>query len=230
MAVLTAKRRAAEKALDWVREGMTIGLGTGSTAAQFIELLGEKARNGLRVRGVPSSKASAEQANRVGVPLVDFQLVTELDLMVDGADEIDPRGSALKGGGGALLREKIVAYATKGPRVAVVDETKWVRRLGAHPLPVEVVPFALPLVRRSIEKNWSVEAAPREAAGTMLLTDNGNAILDCRFGPREDWLRIAGALDGIPGIVCHGIFWETFDIILIGDERDVRVERARREK
>jgi ribose 5-phosphate isomerase A len=230
MPVLTAKRRAAEKALDWVRDGMTIGLGTGTTAARFIELLGDRVRTGLRVRGVPTSTASAALANRVGVPLVDFETATELDLTVDGADEIDARGSALKGGGGALLREKIVAHATRGPRVAVVDETKWVTRLGAHPLPVEVVPFALPLVRRTIEKTWSVEAVPREAAGSTLLTDNGNAILECRFGPREDWLQIAGTLDGIPGIVCHGIFWETFDIILIGDERDVRVERARRER
>ncbi len=225
-----AKRRAAEKALEWVRDGMTIGLGTGSTAAQFIELLGERVRSGVRVFGVPTSTATAELAERAGVPLVDFRSAIDLDLTVDGADEIDARGSAIKGGGGALLREKIVAHATRGPRVAVVDESKWVARLGAYPLPVEVVPFALSLIRRRIEQTWGVSAVAREAAGSTLLTDNGNAILDCRFGPREDWLQIAGVLDGMPGVVCHGVFWETFHVILVGDERSVRVERARRER
>lgn len=229
MSVEAAKRLAAARALDWVEPGMTIGLGTGSTAALFVECLAERVRAGLDVRGVPTSSATEKLARAQGVPLVELAEAGALDLTVDGADEIDARGSAIKGGGGALLREKVVAAATRGPRIAVVDASKWVSRLGKFPLPVEVVPFACGVVQRRIEAAWQVETAVRGGIETPFRTDNGNAILDCRFGVRQDWPTIAAELDGTPGVVCHGIFWEMFDVILVGDEQDVRVERARRE-
>jgi ribose 5-phosphate isomerase A len=224
-----AKRLAATKALEWVQPGMTIGLGTGSTAACFVEALAERVRGGLTIRGVPTSTATENLARSRGVPLVALAETNGIDLTVDGADEVDSSGSAIKGGGGALLREKVVAAATRGSRIAVVDASKWVSRLGNFPLPVEVVPFAAVVVQRRIEAAWKVETVVRGGTETPFRTDNGNAILDCRFGERQDWPAIAAELDGTPGVVCHGIFWKMFDVILVGDEQDVRVERARRE-
>jgi len=229
VSVEAAKRLAAAKALEWVRPGMTIGLGTGSTAAHFVECLAERIRAGLDVRGVATSGATEALAHSQGVPLVELSEAGALDLTVDGADEIDGSGSAIKGGGGALLREKVIAAATRGLRIAVVDASKWVSRLGAFPLPVEVVPFARAWVQRRIEAAWQVETVVRGGTETPFRTDNGNAILDCRFGVRQGWPTIAAELDGTPGVVCHGIFWRMFDVILVGDELDVRVERARRE-
>jgi ribose 5-phosphate isomerase A len=221
---LEAKRHAAETALSWIQDGMVVGLGSGSTASIFVELLGERVRQGLAVRGVPTSQATSELALKVGVPIVDFKEVEWCDLSVDGADEIDPRGTAIKGGGAALCREKIVATATRGPRVAVVDESKLVDRLGASPLPVEVIPFARPLVERRVRE---LGATPRlRCRGSEpLMTDNANQLLDCAFGPRDDWREIARRLDGMPGVVCHGVFLDVFDVILIGRHDGAEVRR-----
>lgn len=210
-----AKRQAAEAALSWVEAGMVVGLGSGSTASIFVELLGERVREGLEVRGVPTSRATAELALKVGIQIVDFQDVEHCHLAVDGADEIDRRGSAIKGGGAALCREKIVATATCGPRIAVVDGSKLVERLGSFPLPIEVIPFARPLIERRIRK---MGATPvwRCRSGEPVMTDNGNQLVDCAFGPRADWEEIARRLDAVPGLVCHGLFQEVFDVILIG--------------
>jgi ribose 5-phosphate isomerase A len=146
------------------------------------------------------------------------------DLTVDGADQIDRRGTAIKGGGAALCREKIVATATRGPRVAVVDETKLVERLGAFPVPVEVIPFARPLIERRVRE---LGATPdwRHDGSEPVVTDNGHHLLDCSFGQRDDWLEISRRLDVMPGVVCHGIFLDIFDVILIGRSDGAEVMR-----
>jgi len=222
-----AKRRAAIAAAEFVRDGMTVGLGTGSTAELMVEELGRRVREGLAIRGVPTSQRTAELAQRLRIPLVELEAAPVLDVTIDGADEITADGSAIKGGGGALCREKVVAAATAGTRIAVVDPAKLVERLGAFPLPVEVVPFArAPLAR------WIGELGGRAAArlseGKLVVTDNGNHILDCRFGPREDWPEIARRLDALPGLVCHGLFWQCFDVIVVGREGGAEVQRIAR--
>jgi ribose 5-phosphate isomerase A len=223
-----AKRQAAEAALGWVENGMVIGLGSGTTATIFVELLGERTRQGLQIRGVPTSSATSELALKVGIQIVDFQEVERCDLAVDGADEVDRRGSAIKGGGAALLREKIVATATRGLRICVADESKLVEQLGAFPLPVEVIPFARPLIERRIR---AMGATPswRRRDGEAVVTDNGNHLLDCAFGPRDGWQEITGKLDAMPGVVCHGVFPEVFDVILIGRSDGAEVLRTSRE-
>jgi ribose 5-phosphate isomerase A len=222
-----AKRRAAIAAAEFVRDGMTVGLGTGSTAELLVEELGRRVRAGLTIRGVPTSQRTAELARELRIPLVELDVASTLDVTIDGADEITADGSAIKGGGGALCREKVVAAATAGTRIAVVDPAKLVEQLGAFPLPVEVVPFArAPLVR------WIGELGGRAAArlteGKPVVTDNGNHILDCRFGPRSDWPEIARRLDALPGLVCHGLFWQCFDVIVIGREDGAEVIRVAR--
>ena len=222
-----AKRRAAIAAAEFVREGMTVGLGTGSTAELMVEELGRRVREGLKIRGVPTSQRTAELARELRIPLVELDAAPALDLAIDGADEIDADGSAIKGGGGALCREKVVAAATAGPRIAVVDPAKLVERLGAFPLPVEVVPFARAAVARWIGELGG-PAAPRLTEGKLVVTDNGNHVLDCRFGPRCDWPQIARRLDALPGLVCHGLFWRCFDVIVIGREDGAEVRRVER--
>jgi ribose 5-phosphate isomerase A len=177
---------------------------------------------------VPTSRRTAELARELGIPLVELDAVSALDLTVDGADEITADGSAVKGGGGALCREKVVAAATAGPRVAVVDGSKLVERLGAFPLPVEVVPFAAPTVARWIGELGAPSALRSVEGGAPYITDNGNHILDCRFGPRVDWPGLVRRLDALPGLVCHGLFRECFDVIVIGREDGAEVRRVPR--
>lgn len=217
-----AKRNAAVEAVRMIEDGMTVGLGTGSTAAFVIELLGERVAQGLGIRGVPTSEATAALARAAGIPLVGLDQVEEVDLTIDGADEITRDGSAIKGGGGALLREKVVAAVTRRLRIAVVDESKIVKHLGAFPLPVEVIPFARPAVRRAIQRlggdpDW------RRKDGAPILTDNGNHLIDVRFDTRsdDDWAEIARGLEAMPGVVAHGLFLECFDLILVGEEGGV---------
>jgi ribose 5-phosphate isomerase A len=220
-----SKKHAALAAVQLVRDGMTVGLGTGSTAALVLEELAARIRGGLRVRGVPTSEATAAQARSLGIPLATFDEVESLDLAIDGADEIDAAGSAIKGGGGALLREKVVAAATAGPRVAVVDESKVVARLGAFPLPLEVVPFATSAVARWIT-SLGATVTLRQANGAPVLSDNGFQLLDCRFGPRDDWHLLAPRLAAMPGVAEHGLFLDCFDWIVIGSADGAEVRRA----
>ncbi len=205
------KRQAAARALDEVRDGMQLGLGTGSTAKHFVELLGERVRAGLRVIGVPTSEATRADAERCGVPLTTLDEVDRLDLTVDGADEIDPALNLIKGGGGALLREKIVAAASDR-MIVIADDTKWVPVLGRFPLPVEVIPFGLGATRRAMEKAFaecgvSGQMAVRKAKnGHVFVTDGGHWIVDAHLGRIEDPARLAKALSAIPGVVEHGLF------------------------
>jgi len=224
-----AKRNAANDAVMLVEDGMTVGLGTGSTAALFIAALAARMAEGLSIRGVATSEQTAQLARQAGIPLVGFDVIEAIDLTVDGADEITGDGSAIKGGGGALLREKVVAAATSGLRVAVVDESKLVARLGAFPLPVEVVPFARAAVQRALAR-WGGAPEWRRRDGAPVVTDNGNHLIDVGFGPREAWDEIAARLDALPGVAAHGLFLDCFDRILLGSETGVtrrEVERAR---
>jgi ribose 5-phosphate isomerase A len=204
------RRRAAAAALAEVRPGMKLGLGSGRTAEAFIELLGARVRDGLDVVGVPTSRRTADLARAAGIGLVTLDDHPELDLTVDGADEIDPRLRLIKGGGGAILREKIVATASR--RMVVVGEAgKRVAMLGAFPLPVEVVPFGLTATRRTIEAamadlGLAGPVAVRSVGGGPYLTDGGNHILDISFGRIPDPEALARRLDGIPGVVEHGLF------------------------
>jgi ribose 5-phosphate isomerase A len=203
------KLEAARRALDLVEPGMRLGLGTGSTARHFVDLVGERVAAGLAVRCVATSEATAAQAKALAIPIVTLNELPELDLTVDGADEVDPDLRLIKGGGGALLREKIVAAASRRMAV-IVDEGKLVRRLGAFPLPVEVVPFGLTATRRHIERAF-VElglAGPIRLRGdtTPFVTDGGHYILDCSLGAIPDPEHLAESLSRIPGVVEHGLF------------------------
>jgi ribose 5-phosphate isomerase A len=199
------KEAAARASLRFVKDGQVVGLGTGSTAAYFIKLLGDEVRNGLRVRGIPTSVRSRELAMSLGIPLITLDDCQEIDVTVDGADEVDPQLRLIKGGGGALLREKIVASATR-QMIVVADATKQVQRLGKFPLPVEVIRFAQALVAKRIAALGAEVQLRRDAAGSTYLTDENNHILDCRFGEIPDPDRLARALNEMPGVVEHGLF------------------------
>ena len=205
------KRAAAERAVALVGDGMRLGLGTGSTAAHFVTLLGERVRAGLRIVGVPTSEATRMQAEREGIPLTTLDHTPELDLTVDGADELDDRLRLIKGGGAALLREKIVAAAS-ARMVVIADGSKRVECLGRFPLPIEVVPFGLGATRRAIEKALPQAGAQGELRlrldpyGEPLLTDGHHYILDAHLGRIEQPEEVGRRLAGIPGVVEHGLF------------------------
>jgi ribose 5-phosphate isomerase A len=222
------KRAAAARAVDFVRPGMRLGLGTGSTARPFVELLAERVRAGLDVIAVPTSEATRSDAERLGVPLTSLDQTPELDLTVDGADEIGPDLSLIKGGGGALLREKIVASAS-ARMIVIADETKWVAALGRFPLPVEVVPFGLAATRRAIEAAAAAAgcAGPvqlrRGSDGHAFVTDGGHWILDAAFARISDPKSLADRLDGIAGVVEHGLFIALAQTAVIAGVNGVRV-------
>jgi ribose 5-phosphate isomerase A len=199
------KEAAARASLRFVKDGQVVGLGTGSTAAYFIKLLGEEVKNGLRVRGIPTSIRSRELAVSLGIPVITLDDCQEIDVTVDGADEVDPQLRLIKGGGGALLREKIVASATR-QMIVVADASKQVQRLGKFPLPVEVIRFAQALVAKRIAGLGADPELRRDAAGNAYLTDENNYILDCRFGEIPDPDRLARELSEMPGVVEHGLF------------------------
>jgi len=205
------KREAARRALDFVRPGMRLGLGTGSTAAHFVDLLAERVKAGLDIVGVPTSEATRVQAERLGVPLTTLDEDPELDLTVDGADEIDPELNLIKGGGGALLREKIVAIASRD-MIVVADEGKWVGRLGRYPLPIEVVDFGLGATKKAIAAVVSEQGCSgpirlrHKPDGHVFVTDQGHLLLDAGLGAIPDARRLAQGLSKIPGVVEHGLF------------------------
>ncbi|WP_322518389.1 ribose-5-phosphate isomerase RpiA [Rhodopseudomonas palustris] len=226
------KRQAAARALDEVRGGMKIGLGTGSTAKHFVELLGEKVRAGLDVIGVPTSEVTRADAERCGIRLTTLDEIDRLDLTVDGADEIDTRLELIKGGGGALLREKIVAAASDR-MIVIADESKWVDCLGKFPLPVEVIPFGLAATRRAIEQACAKVGASgrlqlREGKdGHAFVTDGGHWIVDAHLGRIPDAPRLAHLLSEIPGVVEHGLFIGIAGTVVLAGTDGIRtVERA----
>lgn len=230
------KENAALAALDFVEDGMTLGLGSGSTAEIFIEKLGERVAGGLKVQGIPTSKASEHCALENGVPLVDADKVGGVHLTVDGADEVDPAFSLIKGGGACLLREKIIAQASDR-MVVIVDDTKLVDTLGAFPLPIEVDPFGIALTAEQIYialKQSGCENAQtvlRQAAdGTgPLVTDGGHYILDCRCEVIPSPADTAHLLNTIPGVMEHGLFIDLADVIIVGEDDHARVMELTRE-
>jgi ribose 5-phosphate isomerase A len=202
------KRQAAEHALQYVQNGMTLGLGTGSTATHMLHVLAEALRDGRlhHIVGVPTSDAIGALARQLGVPIATLDERPQLDLALDGADEIDPSLNLIKGLGGALLREKIVA-ASADRFIVLADETKLVARLGTRaPLPVEVVAFGLPLATRRLAELGGLPTLRRIADGSAFRTDEGNVILDCRFPSIDDSLALNVAINSIPGVAEHGLF------------------------
>ena len=223
----TFKRQAAERAMAFVRPQMRLGLGTGSTAAHFVDVLGEAVRGGLEVVGAPTSEATARRAAALGVPLTTLDETPELDLTVDGADEIDGALRLIKGGGGALLREKIIAAASRHMLV-IADSSKLVARLGAFPLPVEVVPFGLAATRRRIERaaadlGLAGAITLRRRADATYVTDGGHYILDCAFGAIPDAEGLANALAFIPGVVDSGLFLGMASAAIVAGEDGVTI-------
>ncbi|MGQ7794473.1 ribose-5-phosphate isomerase RpiA [Faunimonas sp. B44] len=213
------KRRAAEAALAHVESGMRLGLGTGSTAAFFVKGLAERVSGGLDVVGVPTSEATAALARALGVPLATLEDYPELDLAVDGADEIGPGLSLVKGGGGALLREKIVAHAARR-MIVIADASKVVDTLGAFPLPIEAVPFglaatSLAVERCALELGLSCALDLRRRDGEVAKTDGGNWLLDASFGRIPEPEALARELSALPGVVEHGLFLGYADLAII---------------
>jgi ribose 5-phosphate isomerase A len=222
------KRAAAARAIEFVQPGMRLGLGTGSTAKHFVELLGERVRGGLEVVGVPTSDATRRDAERVGVPLSTLDETPELDLTVDGADEIAPDLSLIKGGGGALLREKIVAAAS-ARMIVIADESKWVPELGRFPLPVEVERFGLESTRRAVEVAFAAAGSPAAAKlrrtkdGHAFVTDGGHWILDGALQRIADPKGLAARLSAIPGVIEHGLFIGLATAAILAGSAGVRV-------
>jgi ribose 5-phosphate isomerase A len=226
------KRQAAARALEHVRDGMKLGLGTGSTAKHFVELLGEKVRAGLKVIAVPTSEATRAQAEQCGIPLTTLDDIDHLDLTVDGADEIDPSLNLIKGGGGALLREKIVAAASDR-MIVIADDTKWVDTLGRFPLPVEVIPFGLAATRRAIGKAFAESGNSGQMMvrkgkdGHVFVTDGGHWIVDAHLGRITDAPRLASLLGAIPGVVEHGLFIGLAATAVLAGSQGIRVVERR---
>ncbi len=222
------KRQAAARALDWVRPGMRLGLGTGSTARHFVELLGDRVRAGLDVVGVPTSEATRIDAERFGVPLTTLDDAPHLHVTVDGADEIGPGLALIKGGGGALLREKIVAAASDH-MIVIADESKCVQALGAFPLPIEVVSFGLTATRHAIAAALESLALPPDlklrtgSAGLAFVTDGGHFILDAALGRIPDPKALADQLAAIPGVVEHGLFLGLARTAIVASAAGIRV-------
>jgi ribose 5-phosphate isomerase A len=222
------KRAAAERALLFVEEGMKLGLGTGSTADLFLELLAARVRDGLRIVGTPTSQRTADKARGLGIPMEDLDRLGSLDLAVDGADQADGKLDLIKGGGGALLREKIVAASAKR-LVIIADESKLVSRLGAFPLPVEVIPFGHRTTRERIcaaaERIGYKSLVPilRVKEGQPYRTDNGNYIYDCPFGAITDTGVLSDTLSVITGVVDHGLFVGMTSALIVASSTGVRV-------
>jgi ribose 5-phosphate isomerase A len=224
----TYKRAAAARALEYVRPGMRLGLGTGSTAKNLVDLLGERVRGGFDVVAVPTSEATHKQALACGIKLTTLDETPELDLTIDGADEIGPDLMLIKGGGGALLREKIVANAS-GQMIVIADESKCVGALGKFALPIEIAPFGAGATQRAVEE--ILRAAHPGATFTMrkgkdglaFVTDGGHWIVDAALGRIEDPRAVARALSAVPGVMEHGLFIDIAAMVVIGGPDGVRV-------
>ena len=227
-----AKLQAAQRAVEFIQDGMNVGLGTGTTATLFIQELGKRVANeGLRIRAIATSDASRDLAQTLGIPITNFDETPELDINVDGADEVAPGLALIKGGGGAHLREKIVASAAK-QFIVVADSSKVVPQLGRFPLPVEVIQLALPLVQRRLEAlglNPKLRPA-RPGQGDLVgsvapikpwITDEGNVILDCFCGAIPDPAKTAAEIRAIVGVVEHGLFLNMATLALVAGENGV---------
>lgn len=225
------KKRAAQEAARHIERGMTLGLGTGSTAKYFVEIVGELVADGWPLRGVPTSEETRLLAENAGIEIIVPDETTEIDLAVDGTDEADPHLNLIKGGGGALLREKIIANAAKR-FIVIADKSKRVTALGAFPLPVEIERFGLGLtvkhIRTVLQQNGFAEAhlALRAAAGAPVTTDGGNLIMDCALSRIENPKSLHDELLAIPGVIETGLFCGMADMVVYGDEDGVTINNA----
>jgi ribose 5-phosphate isomerase A len=226
MDVELAKRAAAEKALTYLRDGMVVGLGTGSTVEAGFERLAQLIAEGLRVTCVSSSARTTQRARQLGIPLVELDQVRTLDLSIDGADQVDPRYAMIKGGGGALLREKVMAIHSKR-RIFVVDRSKLVPVLGHIDLPVEVVPYGWTHTAALIAKHLGAEVRVRRQGDAITTTDNGNYLIDCPVDELRDPKALDRELRSIPGVVETGIFVDMVDILIVGDGLNTEVRQVR---
>jgi ribose 5-phosphate isomerase A len=215
-----AKVLAAQKACEFVQDGMIVGLGSGSTATHFIKLLGDRVKAGLKIRGIPSSTASEHLAQSLSIPLIDFHQTSEIDVTVDGADEIAAGLALIKGGGGALLREKIVASASK-KFIVVADSSKIVTHLGKFPLPVEVIQMAAPLVTAKLSALGIRPHVRQTSAGADYITDEGNLILDCNCGQILDPASLAASIRAMVGVVEHGLFLNMAELAIVSSDHDI---------
>ncbi len=215
-----SKLLVAARAVDFIEDGMALGLGTGTTATLFIQQLSLRVQSGLHVRCVASSQASHDLAASLGIPVTTFKETPQLDLAVDGADEVGPGLTLIKGGGGALLREKIVISAARRFLV-IIDSTKVVDTLGKFPLPVEVIQMALPIVERKLAGLGIEPRLRRSSTGDTYLTDEGNYILDCACGDIHEPEDLASEIRGVVGVVEHGLFLHMATEALIGFEDHV---------
>jgi len=231
MSVSEQKLQAAAAALSYVEDGMILGLGSGSTAEIFVRLLGERIKSeGLRVQGIPTSAGTADVAHDAGVPLIPVEHADRIDVTVDGADEVDGRFRLIKGAGGALLREKIIANASD-LMVVVVDETKLVGRLGAFPLPVEVDPFGFTITAKKVFDALRRAGVPRPEVSLRrrgdgldpYVTDGGHYILLCECGEIAEPELAAAELIDLPGVIEHGLFLDLARVVIVGEERRARV-------
>ena len=228
----TFKRAAAVRALDFIQPGMRLGLGTGSTAAHFVDVLSERVRAGLDIVAVPTSEATRERAERGGVALTTLDETPQLDVTVDGADEIAPDLNLIKGGGGALLREKIVAAAS-ARMIVIADESKWVSVLGQFPLPIEISPFGAVAITRAVEAANADAGCPGPIAlrkgrdGGPFRTDGGHWLLDAKLNRIPDPANLAGRLAQIPGVMDHGLFIGLAQTAIIAGPGGVRLVERR---
>src|SRR5436305_7194725 len=216
---------AARASMQFVEDGQVVGLGSGSTAAYAVQLLGERVRGGLKIRGIPTSVQTQQLADELRIPLLGLNDVQEIDVTIDGADEIDPELRLIKGGGGALLREKVVASASR-KMVVIADSSKQVPRLGKFPLPVEVILFAETVIRKRIAALGANVKLRQYAYGNPFTTDEGHHILDCSFGEISDPPALDRELKSMAGVVDHGLFINIAAVALIGKgDRVVELRR-----
>jgi ribose 5-phosphate isomerase A len=214
------KEAAARASLHFVRDGDIVGLGTGSTAAYAVRFLAERVREGLKIRGIPTSVQIKELAGSLGIPLTTLDEYQQIDVDIDGADEFDSQLHLIKGGGGALLREKIIASASRQV-VIIADSSKQVAVLGKFPLPVEVIPFAQALVAKRIGALGATVKQRQDAKGKPFVTDEGHHILDCSFGQIPDPPALARVLSDMPGVVEHGLFIDLATVVLVAKGENV---------
>jgi len=220
------KDAAAKASLRYVNDGDIVGLGTGSTAAFMVRALAEKVRAGLKIVGIPTSKRTEELAASLGIAVTTLDEYQDINVTIDGADEFDSQLRLIKGGGGALLREKIVASASR-KLVIIADSSKQASKLGRFPLPVEVIPFAEKLVARKIVAMGAQVKLREYAYGNPFVTDEGHHILDCHFGEIDDPEKIGSELSFMPGIVEHGLFLNMASVVVVG-KADGVVELTRK--
>ena len=220
------KAAAARASLRFVHDGNIVGLGTGSTAAYAVRFLGERVHAGLKIRGIPTSVQTKELAASMRIPLTTLDEFQQIDVTIDGADEFDPQLRLIKGGGGALLREKIIASASRQV-VIIADSSKQVAVLGKFPLPVEVIPFARPLIAKKITALGATVKLRQDAKGSPFVSDEGHHILDCSFGQIPDPPALARTLSDMPGVVEHGLFIDLATVVLVAKGENVTELRGK---